>query len=218
MITKGVKNNKGYRFSLPINSPIHKDEKQFYIPPYIMGLFLGDASFRSQPSNRCFNFSSPNEELPKAIAQTMGWSYKRNSLKNYNWTFYSHGMMIHVEDALREYPELINTYSYNKFIPSDYLNSSIQQRKELLMGLLDTDGHVDESKGRVSYSTTSNRLRDKAYRSSLLSSLLREVWYKQYPREDRLRLIFSFQNRNDLSLSSTDFFHFIFLRDKDICL
>lgn len=160
MITKGVKNNKGYRFSLPINSPIHKDEKQFYIPPYIMGLFLGDASFRSQPSNRCFNFSSPNEELPKAIAQTMGWSYKRNSLKNYNWTFYSRGMMIHVEDALREYPELINTYSYSKFIPSDYLNSSIQQRKELLMGLLDTDGHVDENKGRVSYSTTSNRLRD----------------------------------------------------------
>lgn len=160
MITKGVKNNKGYRFSLPINGPILKDEKQFYIPPYIMGLFLGDASFRSQSSNRCFNFSSPNEELPKAIAQTMGWSYKRNSLKNYNWTFYSHGMMIHVEDALREYPELINTYSYNKFIPSDYLNSSVQQRKELLMGLLDTDGHVDENKGRVSYSTTSNRLRD----------------------------------------------------------
>lgn len=160
MITKGVKNNKGYRFSLPINSPIHKDEKQFYIPPYIMGLFLGDASFRSQPSNRCFNFSSPNEELPKAIAQTMGWSYKRNSLKNYNWTFYSHGMMIHVEDALREYPELINTYSHNKFIPSDYLDGSIQQRKELLTGLLDTDGHIDEAKGRISYSTTSSRLKD----------------------------------------------------------
>lgn len=159
LIKIGIMDDKAYRFSVPMHKPIEKEEKNFFIPPYLMGLFLGDASLRSQPSNHVFSFSSPNEELPSVIADTMGWTYKRNSLHNYNWTFYNNGKLIHVEHVLKDYPELINTYSHTKFIPRDYLNGSIQQRFELLSGLLDTDGSINPKSGSISYFTTSEQLK-----------------------------------------------------------
>lgn len=160
ILERGIPSGKGFRYSIPLNLPVEYPEKEFYIPPYIMGLALGDASFRSQPSNHVFAFSAPDAELVEAIAKTMNWSYKRNSTRNYNWSFYNNGKLVHVEDFLKECPELINTYSHNKFIPEKYLTGSIQQRKELLQGLLDTDGSIDVVKGRVSYSTTSEQLKE----------------------------------------------------------
>ncbi len=54
---------------------------------------------------------------------------------------------------------LSNCHSYEKFIPECYKHSSIDQRSELLRGLLDTDGTASR-KGSVTYSTTSKRLAD----------------------------------------------------------
>lgn len=164
LIKIGIMDDKAYRFSVPMHKPIEKEEKNFFIPPYLMGLFLGDASLRSQPSNHVFSFSSPNEELPSVIADTMGWTYKRNSLHNYNWTFYNNGKLIHVEHVLKDCPELINTYSHTKFIPEDYLAASAQQRFDLLSGLLDTDGHINTKSGSISYSTTSPYLKNDIIR------------------------------------------------------
>lgn len=160
ILERGIFSGKGFRYSIPLNLPVEYSEKDFYIPPYIMGLALGDASFRSQPSNHVFSFSAPEAELVEVIAKTMNWSYKKNSVHNYSWTFYNNGKLVHVEDFLKEYPELINTYSHNKFIPEKYLTGSIQQRKELLQGLLDTDGSIEATKGRINYSTTSEQLKE----------------------------------------------------------
>lgn len=158
MFERGMRSGEAFRFSIPLNQPVEYSEKEFYVPPYIMGLALGDASFRSQPSNRVFSFSAGDDELVKSIAETMGWTFKKNSEYNYNWSFYNEGKLVHVEDFLKEYPELIDTYSHNKFIPRKYLEGSIQQRKELLQGLLDTDGSIDIVKGRISYATVSEEL------------------------------------------------------------
>lgn len=48
----------------------------------------------------------------------------------------------------------------NKHIPPAYLRASVEQRMDLLRGLLDTDGTVSASNGRVEYSTTCAALRD----------------------------------------------------------
>lgn len=58
------------------------------------------------------------------------------------------------EDVLKEYPELINAGDKGKFIPRDYIEDSVENRYELLRGLLDVNG------GRASFSTISERLRD----------------------------------------------------------
>lgn len=50
----------------------------------------------------------------------------------------------------------------NKHIPSGYLRASIKQRRDLLAGLLDTDGGAFAS-GRAEYYTTSTQLKNDVY-------------------------------------------------------
>lgn len=50
-------------------------------------------------------------------------------------------------------------HSDNKYIPDDYKYTDIESRKELLRGLIDTDGEVNNH-GSIIYSTVSERLRD----------------------------------------------------------
>ena len=53
----------------------------------------------------------------------------------------------------------LNVYSRERFIPQEYLHASIEQRMDLLKGLMDSDGNVEE-KNRYSFSTTSTKLKD----------------------------------------------------------
>lgn len=46
------------------------------------------------------------------------------------------------------------------YIPNEYLRGSISQRFDLLNGLLDSNGNIDEKDGKVSYCTTSSELKD----------------------------------------------------------
>ena len=46
----------------------------------------------------------------------------------------------------------------NKHIPQIYLRASIDQRKQLLAGLIDSDGHMDKDRGRVKYTSTNYAL------------------------------------------------------------
>ena len=48
----------------------------------------------------------------------------------------------------------------HKHIPEVYLRGSKKQRRALLAGLIDTDGHVEKRTGRVRFVTTSEELRD----------------------------------------------------------
>lgn len=161
---QGLKNSKGaYRWSIPINQPVEYNTKQYFIDPYVMGLILGDGSFRYAFNQKNFGFSSSDEELAQSISYIMKYDkYKKHNSNNYTWYFestYETHKNVWVEDILKEYPELWNKKSENKFIPQEYLFGSIEQRFNLLAGLLDTDGSIDE-KGRVGYSTVSPMLRD----------------------------------------------------------
>lgn len=165
--TIGLKNSskKSFRYKIPLPSPIEYEEKELYPSPYVMGLILGDGSFRYDKSQKAFSFSSENEELPQYIADFLGCSLKRNREKNYNWYFQfleekENRKNVWVEEILKNYPELWNKKSEDKFIPKDYLVGSKEQRVELLKGLLDTDGYISKEKGRVSFTNISKQLID----------------------------------------------------------
>ena len=151
-----------YNILVPINYAVEYEEQYYYIPPYIMGLALGDGSFRQNESNKAFQFSSEDEFLPNYIGFMMNWEVKKNNA-NFGWYFSFNNKAPHknvwVQDFLKQYPELLNTKSETKFIPEEYLYGSVEQRFDLLSGLLDTDGSVD-LKGRISYYTISPFLRD----------------------------------------------------------
>ena len=170
-LKNGLKNSngKGYRFHIRLNKPVEYMEKQYYLPPYVMGALLGDGSFIYNNSNKSLNFSSEDEQIPNLIVDALRneWQkdtiyVKKSSINNYTWTFRDKEKPNHpfwVEEMLKEYPKLWNVKSKDKFIPKDYLHGSIIQRQQLLQGLMDTDGSVDE-KGRTSFTTISPNLRN----------------------------------------------------------
>ena len=160
----------GYKILIPMQKAVEYNLKNYYITPYAFGLLLGDGSFRYS-NNKALTFSSENNELPSALAKEMNWNYKENSDKNYNWNFEDPNNLNHtnvwVEEALKDFPALWQTKSETKFIPREYLEGSIEQRFDLLNGLLDTDGSIDKEKGRISYYTVSPQLRDDIIELSL---------------------------------------------------
>lgn len=172
-LKNGFKNawqGKGYRFHVKLNEPLNYKEKDFDIDPYIMGLILGDGSFRYD-SNKAFTFSGNDIELVETISYALGVNYKKNSNHNYSYTFKTNDYNnLHVETLLKSYPSLWNIKSEEKFIPEEYFEGSIEQRYSLLQGLLDADGHIDnKGKGRVSYTTVSPILKKQVI--SLCQSL-----------------------------------------------
>lgn len=172
MLKRGIKKSDGVlRLRVPQNKAVCYQEKELSIPPYSFGLMLGDGSFRQQATNKAFQYSSEDEELPRAIAKETSWTLKRGSQKNFTWYYSLGDKNIRVEDILVDYPDLINTYSHEKYIPTDYLQSGYQQRLDLLNGLLDSDGSMGDN-GAVTYYTNSSRLRDNVI------ELARSLGYK----------------------------------------
>lgn len=159
-VKTGYKNSDGaFKFLVPINEPIQYSKKDLKIDPYLLGLMIGDGSFRQNTSNKSIQFSTKDIELVNTIVKITGWIPKKGSVNNYTYYFADKesGKNIFVEDFLSDYPELINDYSYDKSIPTDFLHSSIEDRWSLLQGLMDTDGSVDV-KGRCSFCSTSKKL------------------------------------------------------------
>ena len=182
---------RGYKILVPMQKAVEYPAKQYYLKPYTFGLLLGDGSFRYNNTNKGLCFSSENDELPIAIAQEMNWHYKKCSDYNYNWMFENPNNNTHtniwVEEALRDFPALWQTKSETKFIPREYLEGSIEQRFDLLNGLLDTDGSVDKEKGRISYYTVSPQLRDNVIELSL-SLGFKATWLEDNHNKDNLPL------------------------------
>lgn len=149
----------GFKYLVPMNSAVNYPKKDLQIDPYLLGLMLGDGSFRQHESNKALQFSTSDIELVNSIINITNWGFLKASDNNYTYYFYDKDTKknIYVEDFLVNYKDLLNTYSYTKFIPDDYLYSSIEDRWALFQGLMDTDGSID-NKGRCCFSTTSDKL------------------------------------------------------------
>lgn len=162
----------GYNILVPMQKAVEYPKKEYHIKPYSFGLLLGDGSFRYSENNKALSYSSENEILPSYIAEEMNWNFKSSSDLNFNWIFewkeaQGRHINIWVEEALKDYPALWNVKSEDKFIPTEYLEGNIDQRLDLLNGLLDSDGTVEADKGKVSYWTISEQLKDGVVKLAL---------------------------------------------------
>ena len=152
------------KYWIPNNQPVEREEQNYSLNPYVLGVLIGDGCL----THHQLTISSADEEIIEKVSSLLGVEnvIKRNSAHNYNWTFVdsdrtSHEgrtRLVQTVDVLSEVRELVNTHSYEKFIPDLYKYGSIEQRYELLQGLFDTDGFVDKLRARVKFSTTSKQL------------------------------------------------------------
>lgn len=136
------------RFSLPEFSGDCFNKKEYVIHPYVLGVLIGDGCL----TNGRLVYCKPNSEVFNKVKQLIPTCADIHFLKNdksvsiLNWQ--------EAKDYIKNVG--LNTYSYNKFIPKEYLIGSKEQRAMLLQGLLDTDGYQAQSSNE--YSTTSLQL------------------------------------------------------------
>ena len=208
---------KRVKWYIPITKPVIYNEKPVLMHPYLLGCILGDGGI----TTNSIIFTTADQEMvdrlnsllphPYSFKHGGRYCYKLNSNKNINkYRLY-----------LEKYG-LMGLSSHYKFIPKDYLYNSIENRLELLRGLLDTDGSVIKDKNNphkgtgIEYSTTSIRLA-RGVRQLALSlggkvTIAKKRFTKNNTSEKRFysyRLIIAF---NDPSIA------FWLPRKKNICV
>jgi len=144
-----------------VNSNINKLSYRFY--PKIQ---YGKRGAKSVKITNVTNGDSTTYDCISKAAKTMNMragSISRNCNKNkqisgFTYT-YINKKMVSSHPIIRELLSLnlFNKKSYDKFIPKIYLQSSIEDRIDLLRGLMDTDGTI-KNNGEMSFCTTSLKL------------------------------------------------------------
>jgi predicted phage terminase large subunit-like protein len=140
LIDKGLSYNRkdGYRDSkyfIDTCKPVEYTKKDLLIEPYTLGVLLGDGSI--QDGCRVHTHRDDIEELMGYIPYKVGNIYtdKRN---NNAQQFTIYGLC----PSLKELDMKHNVY--NKRIPEIYLQGSVEQRIDLVRGLMDTDGTLNK--------------------------------------------------------------------------
>lgn len=143
------------------------------IDPYVLGVLLGDGNFsKSQVSfttydediaNKVFtNLGEDYEEGYKRAANgkdisfNINYKYKFNKEKTKGYKNNQYGC----NPLLRELDNLglQGLTGKDKFIPDIYKYSSIEDRIQLIQGLMDTDGYINKVGRDIQYTTISSRL------------------------------------------------------------
>lgn len=182
MISSGLINSsRGANFYIPCSMAIEKDEKEYKIHPYVVGAFLGDGCCKESK----LTISSNDKEIPERIAKLLGDNIKAIKLpsNNYSWNFINNINNDKLYTSILP-KELIN-YSYDKSIPEEYKNGSIEQRLELIRGLFDTDGNISKD-NRDDHSSTANvRFSSTSYQLVIdIKDILGSLGYVSTIRED----------------------------------
>lgn len=128
--------------SIPLSKALDFSQKKFLVPPEVLGQWLGDGTASgaeyTQHRDDCHNIER---------ALTAGgylWHSRKERNKENTHRISVRGLKI----SLREVGVL-----NNKHIPRAYLSASVDQRKDLLAGLMDTDGTIDKNTGQAEYCT-----------------------------------------------------------------
>lgn len=137
---------QGNNVYIPMSKPINFSSCNVKINPYILGLLLGDGSFR----NNIISFSNSENDLIEVI--TNNFESRIDNSKSCPSIYIKNKEL---KTQLKSY-KLYDLYSHEKFIPKEYLINDISVRLNVLSGLIDTDGECNGS--YYTFSSTSKQL------------------------------------------------------------
>lgn len=136
-------------------------DTDFILSPYLVGVLLGDGSLSGTGSIE-ISLGRKDldviEKVQKSLPSGIVLNSKLIEEKNYYRVKLS-GVTSdgHTMHDLVNKIGLLGAKSDTKFIPKEYLYSSVNSRQMLLQGLVDTDGHIN-TRGLIEYSTVSSQL------------------------------------------------------------
>jgi len=167
-INKGK--NREYKYHVRQIDKVEYENSSTSLPidPYVLGLLIGDGTI-----NRALKIASADQEILDAIQDRLGDEYTLvhdETTCNYRIVYYNvHHPMLHIKynkphrgykiNPLKEEIKRLqlDCKGETKFIPDIYKYSSINDRYDLIKGLLDTDGSINKY-GNIDFSTCSLRL------------------------------------------------------------
>lgn len=142
--------NGNNKWQIPIVKPIiFENNYSLPIDPYLLGLGLGDGSFKGEN----IRFSVHKDDFDEMFSH---YNIKENKPEQNKRNGY-----VNVGNSLFDL-EIEHTRSQTKFIPELYKYTSIEDRLSLLQGLMDTDGYCMKSETNkfngTFYTTVSEKL------------------------------------------------------------
>lgn len=150
---------------IPVNEPLHREEVQLPLDPYVLGVLIGDGCLTD--TVRTLEISSNDEHVIAEVAERIGALGYEQRRGCYSWIFlcdsekYGHKWYQRTDFAglSDDLGCVFGQYSRNRAIPAIYKVGSIAQRRLLLQGLMDTDGCItNKDRLNASFSTKSAQL------------------------------------------------------------
>lgn len=168
--TKATKDGVG-KFALPETNPLEFPERDLPVDPWVLGYWLGDGS-TSNGSITCDVDDLPHIRSRMRVA---GYDIGAVRAKKEGGRGRSVGILKLAADLRRA--GVLN----DKHIPDAYLYASVEQRRALIQGLMDSDGYVDK-KGYAEYCQVRKQIADG------MAFLLRSMGVKVNVRESEAKL------------------------------
>ena len=149
------------RYAIPVAKPLDNESLNYSVDPYVLGCWLGDGH---SYSTRLTSHKDDSEILdyfkergyqsePKPVSKSSSENTREYRI------FDEHKLHSRLTQLRLMKGSNKNNIGNEKHIPVRYLRGSIEQRLDLLQGLMDTDGTICE-KGNTAFSTSSEKLRD----------------------------------------------------------
>lgn len=170
-IMKSLKTEKGkLNHYLPTVPAVEFETSEHLpIPPYTLGCLIGDGSFGETITlaNKEEDFEIRNR-CAKEVYQSFGLKMKSNGMLHYFSGNYPSNKKTKLDKSLTgrwtnplkqavDSLGLLKVHGPLKFIPPSYMFSSVEDRLNLLRGLMDTDGSVKKA-GEAVFHTSSQEL------------------------------------------------------------
>ncbi len=142
-ILNSLRSKRGSEWEHAVDTckPVQYPKKDLPVHPWLLGLWLGDGTALNG------NITSADAENVKKISNLGYEVYLKNGTP---YTYNVTGLA----KSLRKLG-----LKNNKFIPSEYLRSSVEDRLELIRGLMDSDGYAS-SEGKCVFYNTNKTLID----------------------------------------------------------
>jgi replicative DNA helicase len=153
--------------SIPVAQPLVLPEAVLPIAPYALGTWLGDGFAGN--GNICgedpeiFDYIESLGYVPTSISREK--AVYDNEFRGYNKNFRvvsfpTFTQALKKENLLLKNGESVGRNGSPKHIPMAYLRASIEQRREVLAGLMDTDGYAVRGSSLVQFFNSNKRLID----------------------------------------------------------
>lgn len=157
IVEYGLLDSRGHKnFNVPMSGEVYFEHTNVEVDPYLVGFLLGDGGL----SQNTVRFSTVDLELVDKIDGIIGENHYIKKLCKTGTCDYIIGGLNRenkIKLSLEKY-NLMFCRSYEKFIPNEYKYNSIDVRKEIIRGLMDSDGTVCKKSGQAIFCTTSEQL------------------------------------------------------------